>query len=325
MTCRTTSADSDWDFLSQTTFNDLAEDCMTALGNKNPQVREGTLSFIARSLSMTKQAPDKAVMQSIVPAQIVALGDADATVRTAAADGIGCFMRIFGDRALNPFLEGVTSQQRDKVAQAAAKATVGCKAGGPAPAQVRALAPSVGADNRPPPAKAPASTAAKAPAKAAESRPAAVKPMPARLAAKAAIPASVSGSSTSSAASSVSKGAQAGLSKPATNAASQKPQQILSAAASDPVRYKYSQEDAEAQAAGILPGPIQTELGSAQWKERLTAMESLVAWLEDGAAESTEPELLVRSFAKTPSWNEKNFQVGRARDLGQCTCSSCGL
>ncbi len=75
------------------------------------------------------------------------------------------------------------------------------------------------------------------------------------------------------------------------------------------MRYKYSQEDAEAQAADIVPKEIQTGLADAQWKERLASSEQFVTWLEEGAAAMGESEILFRFMAKTPGWNEKNFQV----------------
>jgi cytoskeleton-associated protein 5 len=75
------------------------------------------------------------------------------------------------------------------------------------------------------------------------------------------------------------------------------------------VKYKYSQEDAEAQAADIVPKEIQSGLADPQWKERLGASEALVTWLEEASA-TLDSEIMFRFMAKTPGWNEKNFQVG---------------
>lgn len=38
-------------------------------------------------------------------------------------------------------------------------------------------------------------------------------------------------------------------------------------------------------------------------------MDEFIAWLEGGAAETSECEVLVRFLSKKPGWNEKNFQV----------------
>ena len=51
------------------------------------------------------------------------------------------------------------------------------------------------------------------------------------------------------------------------------------------------------------------DLADANWKIRLAAMDEFIAWLEEGAAESAECEVLFRFMSKKPGWNEKNFQV----------------
>jgi cytoskeleton-associated protein 5 len=79
-------------------------------------------------------------------------------------------------------------------------------------------------------------------------------------------------------------------------------------AANEPLKYKMSQEDAEAQAESVLPPSIYGELANSNWKLRLAAMEELQAWLE-GDGSTTEAELIVRILSKKPGWKESNFQV----------------
>lgn len=79
--------------------------------------------------------------------------------------------------------------------------------------------------------------------------------------------------------------------------------------AGEPVKYKFSPEDAEAQAAELIPADIQAGLADGQWKERLGAAEKLLAWVEEGNAADVESEVIFRYLCKTPGWNEKNFQV----------------
>lgn len=79
--------------------------------------------------------------------------------------------------------------------------------------------------------------------------------------------------------------------------------------AGEPVKYKFSPEDAEAQAAELIPAEIQAGLADGQWKERLAAAEKLLAWVEDGNAADVESEVIFRYLCKTPGWIEKNFQV----------------
>lgn len=81
------------------------------------------------------------------------------------------------------------------------------------------------------------------------------------------------------------------------------------AAAGEPVKYKYSGEEADALAADLIPEQIAADLGDANWKVRLAALDEFSAWLDGGVAESAECEVLFRSLSKRPGWNEKNFQV----------------
>lgn len=73
------------------------------------------------------------------------------------------------------------------------------------------------------------------------------------------------------------------------------------------VKYKHTPEDAEALAADLIPSSIMTDLGDANWKIRLTALEEMSVWLEK-EVEALDAEVVVRALAKK-GWGEKNFQV----------------
>jgi len=74
------------------------------------------------------------------------------------------------------------------------------------------------------------------------------------------------------------------------------------------VKYKHTPEDADALAADLIPSNISADLGNANWKTRLAAVEEMTTWLE-GVVEQVDSEVVVRFIAKK-GWNEKNFQVG---------------
>lgn len=78
--------------------------------------------------------------------------------------------------------------------------------------------------------------------------------------------------------------------------------------ASESFKYKYNLEDAEARTADLIPSQIQSDLGDANWKPRLAALEEFTSWLENGEVDEIDSELVVRFLAKK-GWNEKNFQV----------------
>lgn len=99
---------------------------------------------------------------------------------------------------------------------------------------------------------------------------------------------------------------------PAASAAAGKPaaKGSQAPAAAEPIKYKFSSEDAEIRAAELVPAQIAADLADANWKIRLAAMDEFIAWIEGSVAETAECEVLFRFLSKKPGWNEKNFQVG---------------
>ena len=106
---------------------------------------------------------------------------------------------------------------------------------------------------------------------------------------------------------------------PPSAAGSSKSKASLSAApnALDNVKYKHTPEDADVLAADLIPPNISVDLGNANWKTRLAAVEEMTVWLE-GVVEEVDSEVVVRFIAKK-GWNEKNFQVCIHRSPGFCT------
>ena len=58
------------------------------------------------------------------------LGDSVEPVRTTAADCLGTMMKLLGERAFNPYVEGVGELQMAKVKDAFGKAEIRYRAGG---------------------------------------------------------------------------------------------------------------------------------------------------------------------------------------------------
>lgn len=78
--------------------------------------------------------------------------------------------------------------------------------------------------------------------------------------------------------------------------------------ATDTFKFRFTPEDAEERIADLIPAQIRTDLGDANWKNRLAALDEMTSWLEGGVVEDVESELVVRFLAKK-GWSEKNFQV----------------
>lgn len=114
--------------------------------------------------------------------------------------------------------------------------------------------------------------------------------------------------------------------KPPPSAASATRPAAAAAKPSEPLKYKMSQEDAEAQAeGGALPEAIVAQLADPNWKQRLEGITALHDWLSGGELSNVESELVVRYLAKKPGWKESNFQV-RSRSFpvsDWCTDERC--
>jgi cytoskeleton-associated protein 5 len=94
-----------------------------------------------------------------------------------------------------------------------------------------------------------------------------------------------------------------------SSAASKSKPPSSSSASSEPLKYKFSSEDAEARWEELVPAEFRAGLADSNWKARLEAGEKMTAWLDEGQAEEVESEVLFRFFSKIPGWSEKNFQV----------------
>lgn len=99
--------------------------------------------------------------------------------------------------------------------------------------------------------------------------------------------------------------AAAGPSKPAAKGAAK----ALASSPSEPVKYRFTPEDAAARAADLVPANFHTALADGAWKVRLEGADEMVAWVNDGGADEVDSEIMMRFLGKTPGWGEKNFQV----------------
>jgi cytoskeleton-associated protein 5 len=106
---------------------------MNSMKSKNPQVQERTLKFFNRCLSTTKIPPNKTDIKPICELLVTLLSDGFEPTRASSQQGLGIMMKIIGERALNPFMEGVDDLKKAKVKEAFEAATIKCKIAGPAP------------------------------------------------------------------------------------------------------------------------------------------------------------------------------------------------
>lgn len=83
----------------------------------------------------------------------------------------------------------------------------------------------------------------------------------------------------------------------------------MASSPSEPVKFRYTSDEAAARATDLIPANFHTALSDAAWKVRLESAEELVTWTETEGANAVDAEIMMRFLSKTPGWNEKNFQV----------------
>lgn len=126
-----------------TSFGDCLEDILTYLGNKNPQVKEGTMRFLIRCLRTTREVPSKAEIASVCEAGKKLLSESSPALRDGGAEILGTVMKILGERAMTPYLDGLDDIRKGKVKEFFEAAEVRAKEKPkPAPAPAPKAAPA---------------------------------------------------------------------------------------------------------------------------------------------------------------------------------------
>lgn len=112
---------------------DIVPDLEPALKSKNPQVKEGTLKFLARCLSSATAPIQTTQIKPLAENLATLLEDGYEGARNEAAVCLGTLMKMVGERPLNATMEGLADVRKLKVKEAFDKSTVKCKLGMSAP------------------------------------------------------------------------------------------------------------------------------------------------------------------------------------------------
>ncbi|XP_073687638.1 cytoskeleton-associated protein 5 isoform X1 [Garra rufa] len=150
-----------------TTLQNISEDVLAVMDNKNPSIKQQASLFLARSFRhCTPSTLPKSVLKPFCAAFLKQVNDSAPEVRDAAFEALGTAMKVVGEKAVNPFLADVDKLKLDKIKECADKVElVGKKGGGgggekkekpaaKAPPPVEAPAKPSGPPKKAPPAKA---------------------------------------------------------------------------------------------------------------------------------------------------------------------------
>uniref|UniRef100_A0A3B4FJH6 Cytoskeleton associated protein 5 n=1 Tax=Pundamilia nyererei TaxID=303518 RepID=A0A3B4FJH6_9CICH len=100
----------------QTTFQNLSEEILAVMDNKNPSIKQQASLFLARSFRHCTQATlPKSILKPICAALIKQVNDSAPEVRDAAFEALGTAMKVVGEKAVNPFLADLDKLKLDKV------------------------------------------------------------------------------------------------------------------------------------------------------------------------------------------------------------------
>lgn len=153
-----------------TSLTDCLEDILTHIPNKNPNVKQETVKFLIRSLRNTRDVPTKDEQKQIADAGTKLLTESTEAMRSGGAEVLGTLMKIIGERAMGPYLDGLDDIRKTKIKEFFDTAEVKAKEK-PKPVVAPKAAPTsavgkkvVGAGAKKPVARKPAAAVAEDPA-----------------------------------------------------------------------------------------------------------------------------------------------------------------
>ncbi|XP_078405682.1 cytoskeleton-associated protein 5 [Cetorhinus maximus] len=262
-----------------TTLQNLSEDVLAVMDNKNPSIKQQASLFLARSFRYcTPSTMPKSLLKPLCAALLKQINDSAAEVRDAAFEALGTALKVVGERLMNPFLVDVDKLKLDKIKECSDKVELiygkksnagASKAVKPGPQGKAAPSSSSGdkVDAHPNKTVGPSK------------KPSTTKPGVQSKKGKGPGPASGPG----------------GKGKKTTEVRE--------------VESELSIEVCEERAAAVLPASCLQQLDSSNWKERLASMEEFQKGVEVTDKRELPCQALVRMLAKKPGWKETNFQV----------------
>lgn len=261
-----------------TTLQNVSEDVLAVMDNKNPSIKQQASLFLARSFRhCTPSTLPKGLLKPFCAALLKQINDPAPEVRDAAFEALGTAQKVVGEKAVNPFLAEVDKLKLDRIKESADKVEL-----------------ANGKKTRP--GEKPETKAAPAPGKAAPHASAASEKEAAKpgVAPKKPAPSKAGGP--------VKKGKA-----PASGGAAAKGKKA--ADVKEVFEQELSPEACEEKAAAVLPATCMQQLDSSNWKERLASMEEFQKAVESMERSDIPCQALVKMLAKKPGFKETNFQV----------------
>ncbi|XP_035276020.1 cytoskeleton-associated protein 5-like isoform X3 [Anguilla anguilla] len=105
-----------------TTLQNLSEDILAVMDNKNPSIKQQASLFLARSFRhCTPSTLPKSVLKPFCAAFLKQVNDSAPEVRDAAFEALGTAMKVVGEKAVSPYLTDLDKLKLDKIKECADK------------------------------------------------------------------------------------------------------------------------------------------------------------------------------------------------------------
>ena len=98
-----------------TSLSDCLEETLSFVPHKNPQVKIESVRFLTRCLRNTRVVPSKAEVKQIADAATKLLTESTEIMRSGGAEILGTLMKIIGERAMGPYLDGLDDIRKAKI------------------------------------------------------------------------------------------------------------------------------------------------------------------------------------------------------------------
>lgn len=255
-------------------YESVLEEIVAALENKNPSIRAETAGFLARSFA--KAAPSllpKKILKVYCIALVKTINDPVPEVREKSFEALGTAMQLVGEKNIMPFIADVDNIKQQKIKECSEKAVLLLPNGQPRSNQ-------------------------KTIAVSAQSKPANAPKAVSRLTDRNKV--SAERPQTAPASSKSASKKKAAVPKGKTSDKSDK---------EDPAEPILSDEIVEEKVSAHLNAEILTQLSSANWKERLEAMDKFLMVIKGLTKEEIPTQAFIRTVCKKPGLKDNNFQV----------------
>ncbi|EXJ63938.1 hypothetical protein A1O7_00273 [Cladophialophora yegresii CBS 114405] len=100
---------------ASTSLTECLEETLGFLQNKNPNVKAESIKFLARCLRTTRDVPSKEEQKRLADAGTKLLTESTENLRSGGAEILGISMKIIGERAMNPYLDGLDEIRKAKI------------------------------------------------------------------------------------------------------------------------------------------------------------------------------------------------------------------